>query len=226
MKVLKNSTFWSIFPETYTLIHFSKKATHQSLKSFQTFSSLSIFSNINILLNIFHPLKNHYKLEKMMSFFISSRHTFKNLDLQIRTNFCLVVSGDVLNYDIHVISISLKNNYNYLFQVCVRPLVCPSVHTFVTDISASTGRNDFIFDRWLLHGDLYRVSPFQVYRTSTSCLPCDLQMNEWFNIFISIDARLFVTVTQIRKNDVVFHLLTAHIQKFRSANQNQFLLSG
>jgi hypothetical protein len=38
------------------------------------------------------------------------------------------------------------------------PLVCLSVHTFVTDISASTGRNDC---------------------TSTSCLPCDLQMNEW-----------------------------------------------
>jgi hypothetical protein len=30
---------------------------------------------------------------------------------------------------------------------------------FVTDISASTGRNGFIFDIWLLHGDLYRVSP-------------------------------------------------------------------
>jgi hypothetical protein len=58
-------------------------------------------------------------------------------------------------------------------------LVRPSVHTFVTDISASTGRNDFLFDIWLWHGDLYRVSPFQVYRTSTSCLPCDLQMNEW-----------------------------------------------
>jgi hypothetical protein len=28
----------------------------------------------------------------------------------------------------------------------------------VTDISASTGRNDFIFDKWLWHGDLY-VSP-------------------------------------------------------------------
>jgi hypothetical protein len=55
----------------------------------------------------------------------------------------------------------------------------PSIHTFVTDISASTGRNDFIFDIWLWHGDLYRVSPFQVHRTSTSCLPCDLQMNEW-----------------------------------------------
>ena len=39
----------------------------------------------------------------------------------------------------------------------VRPLVHPSVHTFVTDISASTGRN---------------------YCTSTSCLPCDLQMSE------------------------------------------------
>ena len=51
--------------------------------------------------------------------------------------------------------------------------------TFVTVISASTGRNDFIFDIWLWHSDLYHVSPFQVYRTSTSCLPCDLQMNEW-----------------------------------------------
>ena len=58
-------------------------------------------------------------------------------------------------------------------------LVRPSVHTFVTDISASTGRNDFVFDIWLWHGDLYRVSPFQVYRTSISCLSCDLQMNEW-----------------------------------------------
>jgi hypothetical protein len=47
--------------------------------------------------------------------------------------------------------------------------------TFVTDISASTGKNDFIFDMWLWHGDLYGVSPFQVYRTSTSCLPRDLE---------------------------------------------------
>ena len=77
----------------------------------------------------------------------------------------------------------------YRFDIFIPPLyewglycnhlVRPSVHTFVTDILASTGRNDFIFDRWLWHGDLYRVSPFQVYRTSTSCLPCDLQMNEW-----------------------------------------------
>jgi hypothetical protein len=52
-------------------------------------------------------------------------------------------------------------------------LVCLSVHTFLTDISAFTGRNDFIFEIWLWHGDLYRVSPFQVYRTSTSCLQCD-----------------------------------------------------
>jgi hypothetical protein len=47
--------------------------------------------------------------------------------------------------------------------------------TFVTDISASTGRNDFIFDIWLWHGDLYHVSPFQAYRTSTSCLLCNLE---------------------------------------------------
>ena len=46
---------------------------------------------------------------------------------------------------------------------------------FVTDISASTGKNDFIFDIWLWHGDLYRVSSFQVYRTSTSCLTRDLE---------------------------------------------------
>jgi hypothetical protein len=38
--------------------------------------------------------------------------------------------------------------------------------TFVTVISASTGRNDFIFDIWLSYGDLYRVSPFQVYRAT------------------------------------------------------------
>jgi hypothetical protein len=52
----------------------------------------------------------------------------------------------------------------------VRPSVCPSVHTFVKDVSAATGRNDFIFDTWLWHSDLYHVSPFQAYRTSTSCL--------------------------------------------------------
>ena len=33
-------------------------------------------------------------------------------------------------------------------------LVRPSVRSFVTDISASTGRNDFIFDIWLWHGVL------------------------------------------------------------------------
>jgi hypothetical protein len=28
------------------------------------------------------------------------------------------------------------------------------MNIFVTDISASIGRNDFIFDIWLLHGEL------------------------------------------------------------------------
>ena len=67
--------------------------------------------------------------------------------------------------------------YNIVFDIYVSPcnssyiilpliewglycnhLVHPSVHTFVTDISASTGRNDFIFDIWLWHGDC-TVSP-------------------------------------------------------------------
>ena len=34
------------------------------------------------------------------------------------------------------------------------PSVCPSVHTSVKDVSAATGRNDFIFDTWLWHIDL------------------------------------------------------------------------
>jgi hypothetical protein len=59
--------------------------------------------------------------------------------------------------------------------------------TFVTVISASTRRNDFIFDIWLWHGDFYRVSPFQVYRTSTSCLHCDL---EFFKLPITKKAEI------------------------------------
>jgi hypothetical protein len=69
--------------------------------------------------------------------------------------------------------------------------------TFVTDISASTGRNDFIFDMWLLHGDLYRVSTFQVYRTSTSCLQCDLK------IFMLAVMQTFVTDIHKLKNFVI-----------------------
>ena len=61
---------------------------------------------------------------------------------------------------------------------------CPSVHTFVTDIAASTGRNDLIFDIWLWHGDLYRVSPFQVYRISTSCLQCNLEFFMFVYMYI------------------------------------------
>jgi hypothetical protein len=59
--------------------------------------------------------------------------------------------------------------------------------TFVTDISASTGRNDFIFDIWIWHGDLYHVSPFKAYRTSTSCLLRDLEF------FIFAVMKTFVT---------------------------------
>jgi hypothetical protein len=48
-------------------------------------------------------------------------------------------------------------------------------------------KKDFIFDMWLWHGDLYRVSPFQIYCTSTSCLPCDLEF------FMFAIMKIFVT---------------------------------
>ena len=90
-------------------------------------------------------------------------------------------------------------------------LVRPSVHTFVTDISASTGRNDFIFDLWLWHGDLYRVSPFQVYRTSTSCLQCDLEF------FMFAVMKTFVTVISAStgRNDFIFDIWLWHGDLYR-----------
>jgi hypothetical protein len=90
-------------------------------------------------------------------------------------------------------------------------LVRPSVHTFVTDISASTGRNDFIFDIWLWHGDLYRVSPFQVYRTSTSCLQCDLEF------FMFAVMKTFVTVISAStgRNDFIFDIWLWHGDLYR-----------
>ena len=89
--------------------------------------------------------------------------------------------------------------------------VCPSVHTFVTDISASTGRNDFIFDIWLWHGDLYRVSHFQVYRTSTSCLPCDLEF------FMFAVMKIFVTdiSASTGRNDFIFDIWLWHGDLYR-----------
>jgi hypothetical protein len=75
----------------------------------------------------------------------------------------------------------------FLFTVWLKFFMFAVMKIFITDISASTGRNDFIFDIWLWHGDLYRVSPFQVYRTYTSCLQSDLE----FFIFAVI--KTFVT---------------------------------
>jgi hypothetical protein len=88
---------------------------------------------------------------------------------------------------------------------------CPSVHIFVTDISASTGRNDFIFDIWLWHGDLYRFSPFQVYRTSTSCLPRDLEF------FMFAVMKTFVTdiSASIGRNYFIFDIWLWHGDLYR-----------
>jgi hypothetical protein len=73
------------------------------------------------------------------------------------------------------------------------------MNTFVTDISASTGRNYFIFDMWLWHGDLYRVSPFQVYCTSTSCLPCDLEFFMFLQHFLVMSVEIYTNLTQMNE---------------------------
>jgi hypothetical protein len=85
------------------------------------------------------------------------------------------------------------------------------IKTFVTDISASTGRNDFIFDVWLLHGDLYRVSPFQVYRTSTSCLLCDLE----FFMFAVIKTFVTDISASTGRNDFIFDIWPLHGDLYR-----------
>ena len=82
---------------------------------------------------------------------------------------------------------------------------------FVTDISASTGSNDFIFDIWFLHGELYRVSPFQVYRTSTSCLPHNLEF------FMFAVMKTFVTdiSASTGRNDFIFDIWLLHGDFYR-----------
>ena len=97
----------------------------------------------------------------------------------------------------------------------VSPSACPSVHTFVKDVSAATGRNDFIFDTWLWHDDLYRVSLFQAYRTSASCLPCD------FEFFMFAVMKIFVTDISAStrrntgRNDFVFDIWLLHGELYR-----------
>ena len=90
---------------------------------------------------------------------------------------------------------------------------CPSVHTFVKDVSAATGRNDFIFDTWLWHSDLYRVFPFQAYRTSTSCLPRDLEF------FMFAVMKTFVTdiSASTGRNDFIFDIWLWHGDLYRAS---------
>ena len=72
---------------------------------------------------------------------------------------------------------SLQHIYFLLTRAQLRIFHVSVMNVFVTDISASTGRRDFIFGVWLWHSDLYSHSPFQVYCTSTSCLiVCQLRV--------------------------------------------------
>ena len=101
----------------------------------------------------------------------------------------------------------------YSTSTCISCLQCDLeffmfavINTFVTDISASTGRNDFIFGIWLLHDDLYRFSPFQVYRTSTSCLQCDLE----FFMFAVIKTFVTDILASTGRNDFIFDIWLLH----------------
>ena len=140
--------------------------------------------------------------------------------------FDLFIYTSIFNC-IHSIINKQTDKHNYIryvlktWKMCIPPLIewglyCnhlvrPSVHTYVTDISASTGRNDFIFDIWLWHGDLYRVFPFQVYRTSTSCLQCDLAF------FMFAVMKTFVTVISAStgRNDFIFDIWLWHGDLYR-----------
>ena len=83
------------------------------------------------------------------------------------------------------------------------PLVVrPSVQTFVADFSAGTWRNDFIFGIWLWHSDLYRVSPFHVYRTSTSCLPLDLEF-----FMFTVMKKLSLQISQLLLEEMISYLV-------------------
>jgi hypothetical protein len=68
------------------------------------------------------------------------------------------------------------------------------------------GRHGTSFNLWLWYGDLYRVSPFQVYRTSTSCLPRDL---EFFKFAVM---KTFVTdiSASTGRNDFIFDMWIWH----------------
>ena len=121
-------------------------------------------------------------------------------------------------YQARKVSIHILVRKEYRYCLFLRFLYCnhlvrPSVHTFGTDISAATGRNDFIFDIWLWHGNLYRVSPIQVYRTSTSCLQCDLEF------FMFAVMKTFVTVISAStgRNDFIFDIWLWHGDLYRVA---------
>ena len=97
----------------------------------------------------------------------------------------------------HLLPVYRENLEFFMFAV---------MKIFVTDISASTGRNDFIFDMWLWHDDLYRVSLFQAYCTSTSCLPRDLE----FFMFAVMTTFVTDISASTGRNDFIFDMWLWH----------------
>ena len=77
----------------------------------------------------------------------------------VRPSVCLSVHPFVCPS----IRLSVRPSVCLSVHLSVRPFVRPSVHTFVTDISASTGRNDFIFDIPVHIQYTYIVGKYKIY---------------------------------------------------------------
>ena len=119
-------------------------------------------------------------------------------------------------FNIHIpnnlIQIHVQSNLNemvfilplYEWVVYWIHLVRPSVWKIcVALLSAGVHRNDLIFGLKLYLGELYRVSPFQVFWSSTSCLPIlwNFSIPDYYmKICVTIFSAFF------HRNDLIFGL--------------------
>ena len=150
-----------------------------------------------VRLRIFHVCRNKNFCNRYLSFYWKKRFYIWYMAFAWWIVPCLPFPG-------------LPHIY-FLFTARFRIFHVCRNENFVTDISDSTGRNDFIFDIWLLHGELYCVSPFHVYCTSTSCLPRDLEF------FMFAVMKTFATdiSASTGRNDFIFDIWLLHGDLYR-----------
>ena len=101
----------------------------------------------------------NWKILTLLFFIFLYPHSQRGGYVAITLSVCLSVRS---HFPLRCLSCYWKKLF-YFLQCDLEFFMFAVMKTFVTVISASTGTNDFIFDIWLWHGDLYHVSPFQVY---------------------------------------------------------------